>query len=53
VWTELAATLAEQQLIQATMLVGYYTLVSFTLNAFRTPLEEGATSFEAHAPDTA
>ncbi len=44
-WDELALVYDERQLIQATLLVGYYHLVSFVLNAFGTPLEEGAVAF--------
>jgi len=44
-WAALAARYAEQQLIHATMLVGYYHLVSFVLNALGVPLEDGAVPF--------
>ena len=40
-WAALAERYDEQQLIQATMLVGYYHLVSFSLNTLRVPLEPG------------
>jgi 4-carboxymuconolactone decarboxylase len=40
-WAALAERYDEQQLIQATMLVGYYHLVSFALNTLRVPLEPG------------
>jgi 4-carboxymuconolactone decarboxylase len=45
-WNALAADYDDEQLIQAVLLVGYYHLVSFSLNAFRTPLEAGAVGFE-------
>lgn len=44
-WAEMALGYDEQQIIQATLLVGYYHLVSFALNAFGTPLEDGAVAF--------
>jgi alkylhydroperoxidase family enzyme len=44
-WAALAERYDEQQLIEAVMLVGYYHLVSFTLNALGVPLEPGAESF--------
>ena len=45
-WAALAATYDDEQLIQTVLLVGYYHLVSFSLNAFGTPLEPGAVGFE-------
>ncbi|HEX5587230.1 MAG TPA: carboxymuconolactone decarboxylase family protein [Acidimicrobiia bacterium] len=45
-WNALAADYDDAQLIQAVLLVGYYHLVSFSLNAFGTPLEPGAVGFE-------
>ncbi|MET0627622.1 MAG: carboxymuconolactone decarboxylase family protein [Acidimicrobiia bacterium] len=45
-WNALAAEYDDAQLIQAVLLVGYYHLVSFSLNAFGTPLEPGAVGFE-------
>jgi hypothetical protein len=44
-WRALAARYDEQQLIQATALVGYYHLVSFVLNTLGVPLEQGARPF--------
>jgi 4-carboxymuconolactone decarboxylase len=44
-WQILAAHYDEQQLIQATMLVGYYHLVSFALNALGVALEPDAEAF--------
>jgi alkylhydroperoxidase family enzyme len=41
-WAVLAERYDEQQLIQATLVVGYYHLVSFALNTLRVPLEDGA-----------
>jgi 4-carboxymuconolactone decarboxylase len=38
-WSALAERYDEAQLIQATMVVGYYHLVSFALNTLRVPLE--------------
>jgi alkylhydroperoxidase family enzyme len=46
-WSALAERYDEQQLIQATALVGYYHLVSFVLNALGVPIEEGAPPFPA------
>jgi alkylhydroperoxidase family enzyme len=45
-WDALAGEYDDEQLIQAVLLVGYYHLVSFSLNALRTPLEPGAVGFE-------
>lgn len=45
-WASLAAVYDEEQLIQAVLLVGYYHLVSQTLNALRVPLEPGAVGYE-------
>jgi alkylhydroperoxidase family enzyme len=44
-WATLAARYSEPQLIHATMLVGYYHLVSFVLNALGVPLEADAVRF--------
>ncbi len=44
-WDGLAARYDEQELIEAVMVVGYYHLVSFALNAFGVPIETGAESF--------
>jgi alkylhydroperoxidase family enzyme len=46
-WRALAERYDEQQLIQATALVGYYHLVSFVLNTLGVPLEQGARPFPA------
>jgi alkylhydroperoxidase family enzyme len=46
-WARLAKVYDEQQLIQATMLIGYYHLVSFVLNSLGVPLEAGAVGFPA------
>jgi 4-carboxymuconolactone decarboxylase len=45
-WNMLAGVYDEAQLVQAVLLVGYYHLVSCTLNTLRTPLEPGAVGFE-------
>ena len=44
-WAELAERYDEQELIEVAMLVGYYHLVSFVLNALGVPLEPGAEAF--------
>jgi 4-carboxymuconolactone decarboxylase len=50
-WAVLAQRYDEQQLIQATMLVGYYHLVSFVLNTLRVPIEEGAAALPTMSDD--
>jgi alkylhydroperoxidase family enzyme len=40
-WATLATTYSEQQLIEATMLVGQYHMVAFALNSFGVPLDQG------------
>ena len=44
-WAALAEQYDEQELIEVTMLVGYYHLVSFVLNALGVELEPGTESF--------
>lgn len=44
-WAALSQRYAEPELIVATMLVGYYHLVSFVLNSLGVPLEPGAKPF--------
>ncbi len=44
-WNALAARYDDRQLIHTTMLVGYYHLVSFVLNALGVPLDREATPF--------
>jgi alkylhydroperoxidase family enzyme len=44
-WAALADSYDEEELIETVMLIGYYHLVSFALNTFRVPLEEGAQAF--------
>jgi 4-carboxymuconolactone decarboxylase len=44
-WSQLAECYDEQELIEAVMLIGYYHLVSFALNALGVPLEAGAEAF--------
>jgi alkylhydroperoxidase family enzyme len=45
VWAALAERYDERQLIEVPMLVGHYTLVSYTLNSLGVPLEDGVTGF--------
>ena len=45
-WDAMAREYDEQQLLQATMLVGYYHLVSYVLNSLGVPLEPGARGYE-------
>ena len=45
VWAALAGRYDERQLIEVTMVVGHYHLVSFTLNSLGVPLEDGVTGF--------
>jgi alkylhydroperoxidase family enzyme len=44
-WTQMAEVYDDEQMIQATMLVGYYHLVAFCLNSLGVPLEPGAIGF--------
>lgn len=44
-WATLAAAYDEAQLVHAVMLVGYYHMVSFVLNALGVPLEDGTAPF--------
>jgi alkylhydroperoxidase family enzyme len=44
-WTALATRFDEQEIIETIMLVGYYHLVSFVLNALGVPIEDGVESF--------
>jgi alkylhydroperoxidase family enzyme len=44
-WTELRTIFAEDQLVELVMLAGFYHSVSFTLRAFRVPLEPSAPRF--------
>jgi|ERR1700722_4723633 len=46
-WSTLVEHYDERQLIEVTMLVGYYHLVSFVLNTLGVPLETGAARFPA------
>ena len=48
-WASLKAAFADEQLIELVMLAGFYHAVSFTLNAFRVPLEPSAPRFPAPA----
>ena len=40
-YAEAAELLGEQQMVELISLCGYYTMISFTLNAFEVPLPEG------------
>jgi alkylhydroperoxidase family enzyme len=40
-WTVLAARYDHPQLIELTMLIGFYHLMAYVLNAFQVPLEDG------------
>jgi len=44
-WTRLASEFDEQQLLDLTMLCGWYHAISFTANAARVDLEDGAPRF--------
>ncbi len=44
-WATLSERYDEQELIEATMLIGYYHLVSFVLNTLGVPIEDDAPSF--------
>ena len=44
-WKRLAAVFTSEQLLDLTMLTGWYHAVSFTANAARVPLEPGAPRF--------
>lgn len=44
-WADLKTVFADEQLIELVMLAGLYHAVSFTLNAFRVPLEPSAPRF--------
>ena len=44
-WADLKNVFADDQLIELVMLAGFYHSVSFTINAFRVPLEASAARF--------
>jgi alkylhydroperoxidase family enzyme len=46
-WEDLAPEFTEGQLLDLTMLCGWYHAISFTANAARVPLEDGAPTFDA------
>ena len=46
-WTELGAEFRDEQLLELTMLAGFYHTVSFLVNALRLPLEPYAARFPA------
>jgi alkylhydroperoxidase family enzyme len=46
-WSQLAAEFDEPQLLDSTMLCGWYHAISFTARAARVPLEAGAPTFDS------
>ena len=50
-WSELAAELDEAQLLDLTMLCGWYHAIAFTANAARVPLEAWAPTFDSVFPE--
>lgn len=46
-WADLKKVFSDEQLIELVLLAGFYHSVSFTLNAFRIPLEPTAARFPA------
>lgn len=48
-WQDLEGTFADDQLVELVMLAGFYHSVSFTLRAFRVPLEPHAPRFPPSA----
>ena len=48
-WTELAAVFDESQLLDLTMLCGWYHAISYTARSARVPLETGAPTFASIA----
>jgi alkylhydroperoxidase family enzyme len=44
-WEAIRAEYDDEQVVQAMLLIGYYTLVSYVLNALGTPIEPGQVSF--------
>jgi alkylhydroperoxidase family enzyme len=49
-WDDLAAEFDQAQLLDLTMLCGWYHAISFTARAARVPLEPGAPTFRSVAP---
>jgi alkylhydroperoxidase family enzyme len=49
-WSELVAEFDEAQLLDLTMLSGWYHAISFTARSARVPLEPGAPTFSGVAP---
>ncbi|MFN0027526.1 MAG: carboxymuconolactone decarboxylase family protein [Acidimicrobiales bacterium] len=49
-WAELAAEFSDAQLLDLTMLCGWYHAISFTARAARVDLEAGAPRFDDHLP---
>ena len=48
-WYQLIAILSEEQLLDLTMLCGWYHAISYTANATQVALEDGAPRFRDHA----
>lgn len=51
-WARLSGELSEPEVLDLTMLCGWYHSISFTANAARVPLEEGAPRFRWFAPSS-
>ena len=49
-WASLAERYDERQLIEVTMVVGHYILVSGTLNSLGVAIEDGVLGFDATSP---
>jgi alkylhydroperoxidase family enzyme len=45
-WSRMTDVYDDEQMIQATMLIGYYHLVAFLLNSLGVPIEPGAVGFD-------
>ena len=52
-WESLGAHFDEGQILDLTMLCGWYHAISFTARASGVPLEDGAPRFSSFEPDTA
>ena len=50
-WLELSTEFDDRQLLDLTMLCGWYHAISFTATALRVPLEEGRPTFESPVRD--
>ena len=51
-WTELAAVLSAEAIIELLMLAGFYRTVSYLVNGLRIPLEAGTARFSDFDPGT-